>query len=413
MLDAFANRHNQPTTEINPDETDDVDPDDLLNSLTAEQRIVYDSVLNALHTRVDDVPKARLFYLDGPAGTGKSYLINTIYRNAVSQGFKVTTATTTGISATLIPRGQTMHRVFGIPIELKPQSRSSITANSPQGADLTQTDLFIIDEISIARKEHLFIADELLKDLTSLDIPWGGKVVLFAGDLRQSTPIIRGASRTEVIDKCVFKYDQWPAVEQLKLHQNVRTDPDQADYARTLLHIGNGGSDPSCNAPFVFTTDHVDLDASMFTSSLDALIETTFGDCINTDTPPDTFGRAILTPTNSMSMELSERILETLNTSQQVQYLHGITTQQLQKPTGQRESIRPGHSHNKHSPRLFGISNPSRMSTPHLASKSKRRCYDLAHHRRKSRIVQWHNNNTNTSTPTLPSWNYTNWSFYW
>ena len=44
-----------------------------LNQLNAEQHAAYDAIINAIE---NNTPK--LFFLNGPAGTGKTFLYNTI-----------------------------------------------------------------------------------------------------------------------------------------------------------------------------------------------------------------------------------------------------------------------------------------------------------------------------------------------
>ena len=49
---------------------------------------------------------------------------------------------------------------------------------------LRQSDLLIWDEAPMSPTEALSGADALLRDLTGFSMPFGGKVVVFAGDFR-------------------------------------------------------------------------------------------------------------------------------------------------------------------------------------------------------------------------------------
>lgn len=58
-------------------------------------------------------------FIDGPAGTGKTYLYTCIINHLKYQKrIKVAVMATTGIAATLIPEGLTMHRFFKLPIKI-------------------------------------------------------------------------------------------------------------------------------------------------------------------------------------------------------------------------------------------------------------------------------------------------------
>ncbi len=58
---------------------------DMHENLNNEQRHVYDTVMNAIQTNSHQ----NCFFLDGPAGTGKTFLYNTIVHNLQALRIKV------------------------------------------------------------------------------------------------------------------------------------------------------------------------------------------------------------------------------------------------------------------------------------------------------------------------------------
>uniref|UniRef100_A0A914YYL5 ATP-dependent DNA helicase n=1 Tax=Panagrolaimus superbus TaxID=310955 RepID=A0A914YYL5_9BILA len=76
-------------------------------------------------------------------------------------------------------------------------SNSTITPNSKQGKKLLETDVFIWDEAPMAPKYALEIMDRLLRDLTKIDEPFGGKILLLGGDFRQLLPVRKNGTRAE------------------------------------------------------------------------------------------------------------------------------------------------------------------------------------------------------------------------
>jgi len=56
------------------------------------------------------------FFIDGPAGTGKSYLLNGLIKNMKCEGYKVLSHATTGIAADLLEGGRTVHSRFKVPL---------------------------------------------------------------------------------------------------------------------------------------------------------------------------------------------------------------------------------------------------------------------------------------------------------
>ena len=93
-------------------------------------------------------------------------------------------AATSGIAAILLYGGRTSHSRFGIPLVLSTSSTSSVGARSSQGAMLRESDVIIWDEAGMAPKDAVDVVDKLLKSLTGNQLPFGGKIVIFAGDFR-------------------------------------------------------------------------------------------------------------------------------------------------------------------------------------------------------------------------------------
>ena len=59
-----------------------------------------------------------LIFLDAPGGTGKTFVINLIVKKLTLLQKIVIATASSGIAATLILRGQTVHNAFKVPIKL-------------------------------------------------------------------------------------------------------------------------------------------------------------------------------------------------------------------------------------------------------------------------------------------------------
>jgi hypothetical protein len=80
-------------------------------------------------------------------------------------------------------------------------------------------------------------------------LPFGGKVVVLGGDLRQTLPVIEGGSRSEIVNSAIVNSSLWSHVVVLHLRINMRLSTDTltkqgrkelADFSRWLLDIGEG-----------------------------------------------------------------------------------------------------------------------------------------------------------------------------
>ena len=61
----------------------------------------------------------KLFYLDVPPGTGKTFLINLLIANNKIAGKEQLAVALSGIAATLLLNGRTAHFIFKIPIKIR------------------------------------------------------------------------------------------------------------------------------------------------------------------------------------------------------------------------------------------------------------------------------------------------------
>jgi ABC-type lipoprotein export system ATPase subunit len=83
-----------------------------------EQLKIYDEIYQKVIKTKDPnhISLGSCFYIDGPAGSGKSYLLNGIIKNLKIEGYKVLSHATTGIAADLLKDGRTAHSRFKIPL---------------------------------------------------------------------------------------------------------------------------------------------------------------------------------------------------------------------------------------------------------------------------------------------------------
>ena len=91
---------------------------------------------------------------------------------------KVGTSAWTGIAATLLEGGRTVHSLFRLPVPIVETSTCNVPPTSNHAAYLLQFDLFIFDEASMIPKHALQAIDRMLRDVTYNDVPFGGKDVL-------------------------------------------------------------------------------------------------------------------------------------------------------------------------------------------------------------------------------------------
>ena len=133
--------------------------------------------------------------LTGPAGAGKTYVLNQFIRLAKHEGKHVSVTATTGLAATHLG-GTTIHSWAGIGVHDElPRGFADHVAKGRRDI-IEKTDVLVIDEISMLHDFRLDMVDEACRLIRKKpDIPFGGIQVIMSGDFFQLPPINRGDSR--------------------------------------------------------------------------------------------------------------------------------------------------------------------------------------------------------------------------
>ncbi|XP_056698246.1 uncharacterized protein [Spinacia oleracea] len=120
--------------------------------------------------------KAGAFFIDGPGGTGKTFLYNALYTEIRLMGLIVLPTATSGIAAANIPSGRTAHSRFKIPIDTKASLACDVPKQGSLAALIKETTLIIWDEASMARNENVESLDLRLRDLCDENQLFGEKI---------------------------------------------------------------------------------------------------------------------------------------------------------------------------------------------------------------------------------------------
>uniref|UniRef100_A0A182NQA8 ATP-dependent DNA helicase n=1 Tax=Anopheles dirus TaxID=7168 RepID=A0A182NQA8_9DIPT len=230
-----------------------------LHLLNAEQRSVYDVITEAedsteLEQSQSDTPANRiggeghLFFLYGPGGTGKTFLLELILAHSRRRSKIALAVAPSGIAALLLSGGRTMHSTFKVPLVLEENSHCEIPIQSQLADLLRQASLIVWDGASMSSRYALEAVDRTLQDVVGVNRPFGGKVVMLCGDFRQILPIVPKGTVAQVLQQCIRMSPLWNYFRVMRLRTNMRVQmaPNAQDatalqdFADFLLCIGDG-----------------------------------------------------------------------------------------------------------------------------------------------------------------------------
>lgn len=202
------------------------------NSITTQQQQAYDLIANTYTS----------FFLTGKAGSGKTTFLRRV-QNEIDKNFVVLAPT--GVAA-ILAGGQTIHSFFGFPLEALPLG-SVGKVNQERYNIIKKVDTIIIDEVSMVRCDIIDAIDATLRDCLHSTAPFGGKQIVFVGDLFQLEPVLVGKTEKDVIfdnyntDKPfffkakVFSRMRMPSIEFKKIYRQ-----DDQTFLAILNNIRNG-----------------------------------------------------------------------------------------------------------------------------------------------------------------------------
>ena len=208
---------------------------------------------SAAFERIDKAVRdesGQCFFLDGAGGCGKTTVATALIHAARSRGQIVLPCASSGIAATLLPKGQTAHSTFGIPVEnLTKDSTCSIKGRSGKASLLQKVSFVVWDEAFMIHRFGFEAVARTLQHLRNNELSiLGGVVLLILGDLRQTLPVIPRASRVQLIQSCLTKSELWKSFERITLKTNMRVMrvknvEDQENlkkYCEFLIQLGDG-----------------------------------------------------------------------------------------------------------------------------------------------------------------------------
>lgn len=179
------------------------------------------------------------FFLTGRAGTGKTRFLRDVQTMVEKQFI---TLAPTGVAA-ILAGGDTIHSFFGLPMDVcTPGTMGKMS--EARILTLIHTDTIIIDEVSMVRCDIIDAIDYTMRKVLHSMLPFGGKQVIFVGDMFQLPPVVKQGAERELLrdlyqtdDFFFYKADVIKRMRLVKIEfQNVYRQDDE-HFLRILENV--------------------------------------------------------------------------------------------------------------------------------------------------------------------------------
>ncbi len=141
---------------------------------------------------LDILKMGRNVFLTGPAGSGKTHVINAYVKYLKSHAVDVAVTASTGIAATHIG-GQTIHSWSGLGIKdtLTDYDIETLMERQYLYKRFEKTKVLIIDEVSMLHHFRLDLIEWICRQMKRNEAPFGGMQIILCGDFFQLPPVSR------------------------------------------------------------------------------------------------------------------------------------------------------------------------------------------------------------------------------
>ncbi|XP_024965949.1 uncharacterized protein LOC112506157 [Cynara cardunculus var. scolymus] len=297
MVDSNSNFQSGEFREVQEEFSIVVEDDHLRarDSLNSDQKYAYDEIMRHVD---EDCPG--VFFIVGPGGIGKTFLYKSLLANIRSCGLIALTTASSGVAANNMPGRRTAHSRFKILFNLDNNSMCNIRKQSGATKLIRDAKIIIWDEASMAKRQALEALDRTMRDIIGVALPFGRKIMVLGGDVRQVLPVVRRGTQAQIVDSSLRMSPLWATIKKIR--------------------VGDGDEE-AVDKSFIRIPDDMTIPYTDKGKSKDALIDAIFPSLqINEADSYYIISRAILSTKKENVDEINDQLIDKFSGDEKIYY---------------------------------------------------------------------------------------------
>lgn len=262
--------------------------------LSESQTRIFQKIIGCL-TKPSE--SGNTFLVQGPAGTGKTALLNQIMAHCDSKDIKAIALAYTGIASCLLNKGKTVHSQFRIPWNRK-KVNCMLDSTHPVYKNIQTASVLLWDQAAFCSKQIFEEVDRFLRVMMKSKQIFGGKLMVISFDANECLPIGRKTKFESTESHSLLYSDLFKQMQTYTLQENHRFKL-ETDY-RFCVDIGCG------------VHNEIAVPSQCRVFNLNALINTTYGCDYESLSTNDLMDRSLLTVCNVDAEYLNSECMKRL-----------------------------------------------------------------------------------------------------
>lgn len=187
---------------------------------------------------LDILKMGRNVFLTGPAGSGKTYVLNEYISYLKRAGVEVAITASTGIASTHI-NGMTIHAWSGLGIKnsLTDYDLENMMEKQYLYKRFEKAKVLVIDEISMLSGNQLTMVEWICRTFKHNDKPFGGLQVILCGDFFQLPPITKSSFGDSIGNDFAYDSEVWKTARFNICYLSEQHRQKDGDYLTVLNQI--------------------------------------------------------------------------------------------------------------------------------------------------------------------------------